>query len=67
MGDRERVLQKQARTEGVTEIVEMANRGHSLTIDNGWREVCDTALAFVQRFTSCDAGRSADDLQPAGV
>ncbi|GII59164.1 alpha/beta hydrolase [Planotetraspora thailandica] len=34
----------------VTEIVEIANRGHSLTIDNGWREVCDTALAFVQRF-----------------
>jgi non-heme chloroperoxidase len=26
------------------------NRGHSLTIDSGWREVCGTALAFVQRF-----------------
>ncbi|WP_188196096.1 alpha/beta hydrolase [Nonomuraea sp. SYSU D8015] len=34
----------------VTEIVEMPGRGHSLTIDNGWREVCDTALAFIQRF-----------------
>ena len=34
----------------VTEIVEMPNRGHSLTIDGGWREVADTALAFVQRF-----------------
>jgi pimeloyl-ACP methyl ester carboxylesterase len=34
----------------VTEIVEMPNRGHSLTIDSGWREVCDTALAFVARF-----------------
>ena len=36
---------------GVTEIVEMPNRGHALTIDSGWREVCDTALTFVQRFT----------------
>jgi pimeloyl-ACP methyl ester carboxylesterase len=35
----------------VTEIVEMPNRGHALTIDSGWREVCDTALAFVKRFT----------------
>jgi non-heme chloroperoxidase len=35
---------------GVTEIVEMKGRGHSLTIDNGWGEVADTALAFVQRF-----------------
>lgn len=35
---------------GVTEIVEIENRGHSLTIDSGWREVCDTALAFVRRF-----------------
>ena len=35
---------------GVTEIVEMPNRGHALTIDSGWREVADTALAFVRRF-----------------
>ncbi|MCP9619461.1 alpha/beta hydrolase [Nocardia otitidiscaviarum] len=34
----------------VTEIVEIPGRGHSLTIDAGWREVCDTALRFVQRF-----------------
>ena len=39
-----------AGTSSVTEIVEMKNRGHSLTIDSGWREVADTALAFVQRF-----------------
>jgi non-heme chloroperoxidase len=38
------------RNPGVTEIVEMKGRGHSLTIDNGWGEVADTALAFVQRF-----------------
>lgn len=34
----------------ITEIMEITNRGHALTIDSGWREVADTALAFVQRF-----------------
>jgi pimeloyl-ACP methyl ester carboxylesterase len=33
-----------------TEIVKMPGRGHSLTIDHGWKEVADTALAFVKRF-----------------
>jgi hypothetical protein len=28
----------------------MPNRGHSLTIDHGWREVAENALAFVKRF-----------------
>jgi pimeloyl-ACP methyl ester carboxylesterase len=42
---------RQKRNEGVTEITEMPNRGHALVIDNGWREVADKALAFVQRFT----------------
>jgi non-heme chloroperoxidase len=41
---------KQKRNEGVTEIVEMKDRGHALTIDSGWREVADTALAFIKRF-----------------
>lgn len=40
----------QKHNEGVTEIVEMKGRGHSLTIDNGWRDVASAALAFVQRF-----------------
>jgi non-heme chloroperoxidase len=43
---------KQKRNEGVTEITEIKGRGHALTIDSGWREVCDTALAFVRRFVS---------------
>jgi non-heme chloroperoxidase len=38
------------RNPGVTEIVKMTNRGHALTIDHGWREVAETALAFVKRF-----------------
>jgi pimeloyl-ACP methyl ester carboxylesterase len=42
---------KQKRNEGVTEIVEMPQRGHALTIDHGWRDVCDKALEFVKRFT----------------
>jgi non-heme chloroperoxidase len=41
---------KQKRNPAVTEIVEMPNRGHGLVIDSGWREVADTALAFVNRF-----------------
>jgi pimeloyl-ACP methyl ester carboxylesterase len=42
---------RQRRNPGVTELVRMPNRGHSLTIDHGWREVAETALAFVKRFT----------------
>jgi pimeloyl-ACP methyl ester carboxylesterase len=41
---------QQKRNEGVTEILQIPGRGHALTIDNGWREVADTSLAFVQRF-----------------
>ena len=41
---------KQKCNDAVTEFVEMPGRGHALTIDKGWREVADTALAFVQRF-----------------
>jgi non-heme chloroperoxidase len=41
---------RQERNEAVTEFVEMPNRGHALVIDSGWREVADTALAFIQRF-----------------
>jgi pimeloyl-ACP methyl ester carboxylesterase len=42
---------QQKRNEGVTEITEMPNRGHALVIDSGWREVANTALAFVKRFS----------------
>ena len=42
--------QQQLHNEGVTEIVEMPDRGHALVIDHGWREVADKALAFVRRF-----------------
>ena len=43
-------FKRQQRNQGVTEIKQIPNRGHSLTIDSGWREVADTALEFVRRF-----------------
>jgi non-heme chloroperoxidase len=43
-------FKQEERNEGLTEIVEMPNRGHALTIDSGWREVADTALTFIKRF-----------------
>ena len=42
---------RQRQNEAVTEIKWIPNRGHALTIDSGWREVAQTALDFVKRFT----------------
>ena len=41
---------KQKHNGAVTEIVKLDNRGHALTIDSGWREVAETARAFIDRF-----------------
>ena len=43
-------FKRQRRNQAVTEIETIPNRGHSLTIDSGWREVAERALAFVKRF-----------------
>jgi non-heme chloroperoxidase len=43
-------FKREQRNADVTEIIEIPNRGHALTIDSGWREVADTALAFIRRF-----------------
>ena len=43
-------FKRQSRNDAVTEIKQVPNRGHSLTIDSGWREVAELSLAFVQRF-----------------
>lgn len=40
---------RQRRNPGITQIHEVPNRGHSLTIDSGWREVADIALAFLKQ------------------
>ncbi|MER5252708.1 MULTISPECIES: alpha/beta hydrolase [unclassified Streptomyces] len=41
---------RQRENSGITEITEMADRDHALTIDSRWQEVADTALTFVRRF-----------------
>ena len=43
-------FKRQQRNEGVTEIVKIPNRGHSLTIDGGWREVANTPSSSCERF-----------------
>jgi pimeloyl-ACP methyl ester carboxylesterase len=40
---------RQRRNSAITEFVEVPGRGHSLTIDGGWREVAEIALRFVER------------------
>ena len=52
-------FKQQQANPGLTEIVEMRGRGHALIIDSGWREVADTALAFVRRFAMADSFESA--------
>lgn len=32
----------------ITEIKEFSGRGHSLTIDSGWRELADYSLAWLK-------------------
>jgi pimeloyl-ACP methyl ester carboxylesterase len=41
---------KQRRNKSVTEIAKVPGRGHSLTIDHGWRDVAQRSLDFVSRF-----------------
>ena len=43
-------FKKQKKNEGVTEMAKIPDRGHSLTIDSGWRAVADAALEFIKRF-----------------
>ncbi|WCM25871.1 alpha/beta hydrolase [Sphingomonas sp. QA11] len=42
--------QQKRNRHAITEFVQLPGRGHSLTIDSGWREVAETALGFVKRF-----------------
>jgi len=46
---------KHLKNASVTEFAEIPNRGHSLTIDSGWREVAQTALDFIERFAPARA------------
>jgi pimeloyl-ACP methyl ester carboxylesterase len=42
-------LKQYRHSEATTDIMEFADRGHSLTIDHGWREVAQAALDWLQR------------------
>ena len=42
-------FKKQKRNEGITEYYEFEDRGHSLIVDHGWKDVADLALSFAQR------------------
>jgi alpha-beta hydrolase superfamily lysophospholipase len=42
-------LKQYRHSSAVTELVEFADRGHSLTIDSGWREVAEACLAWLDR------------------
>jgi non-heme chloroperoxidase len=54
-------FKRQRQNPAVTEIDKVPNRGHSLTIDSGWREVAERALAFVKRFIGGTRERHASD------
>ncbi|MBX3080876.1 MAG: alpha/beta hydrolase [Anaerolineae bacterium] len=43
-------FKQQEKNPGLTEIKEIPDRGHSLTIDHGWQEVAETALAFISKY-----------------
>jgi pimeloyl-ACP methyl ester carboxylesterase len=40
-------LKQYRHSTAVTELVEFPDRGHSLTIDSGWREVADSVLSWI--------------------
>ncbi|MCS5734976.1 alpha/beta hydrolase [Herbiconiux daphne] len=44
----------QSKNPGTTEYLEIPDRGHSLTIDHGWREVADEVLVFLTKQTGND-------------
>ncbi|GIF20738.1 pimeloyl-ACP methyl ester carboxylesterase [Actinoplanes tereljensis] len=45
-----KATQKQYRhSSAVTDLIEFADRGHSLTIDSGWTEVADTSLTWLRK------------------
>ncbi len=49
---------KHSKNTAITEFVEIPNRGHSLTIDHGWKEVAQVALDFISRVAPANAGES---------
>lgn len=58
---------RQRRNPGITELREIPNRGHSLTIDSGWREVAGVALAFVKQHHANLAVVATTNAAPAAA
>jgi pimeloyl-ACP methyl ester carboxylesterase len=52
-------LKQYKHSHAVTDLIEFADRGHSLTIDHGWREVADRCLAWLDK-----QGAAATGEQP---
>jgi pimeloyl-ACP methyl ester carboxylesterase len=50
-------LKQYRRSAAVTELKDFPDRGHSLTIDSGWRDVADACLDWLRRQGFPDAGR----------
>jgi pimeloyl-ACP methyl ester carboxylesterase len=42
-------LKQYRHSEAVTDLLEFPDRGHSLTVDSGWREVADAALTWLHK------------------
>ena len=55
-------LKQYRHSSAVTDLLEFADRGHSLTIDSGWREVADACLTWLGEH---DLGGSARQLSEA--
>ncbi len=41
-------LKQYKHSHAVTDLIEFADRGHSLTIDSGWREVAEACLSWLE-------------------
>ena len=52
-------LKQYRHSDAVTDLLEFPDRGHSLTIDSGWREVADGALGWLAEHGLAPAGSAA--------
>jgi alpha-beta hydrolase superfamily lysophospholipase len=48
----------------VTELIEFADRGHSLVVDHGWREIADRSLAWLREALPRQARVTEADAPP---
>lgn len=53
-------------SKAVTDLQEFPDRGHSLTVDNGWRQVADEILLWLKKH-ALDSSRPADRGEPGGI